>query len=111
MLTFVYARLRTCTLQGVECRNKPGAKHRTGYLPRYDQLRERKSWASSVGLAGFTAPLAGSGAAPFCPKRRMRRRGGTWAASEVRKKSWKSRSLAKTYASALFTTSSAEAWR
>src|SRR6185437_16810539 len=106
MLTFVYARLRTCTLQGVECRNKPGAEHRTGYLPRYDQLRGRKSWA--VGLAGFIAPLAGSDAEPFWPKWRMRRLGGTLAAFGVRKKSWKSRSLAKTYVSALSTTSSAE---
>jgi len=29
-LTFVYGRLRTCTLQGVECRDTPGTQHRTG---------------------------------------------------------------------------------
>src|SRR6185312_8698821 len=32
MLTFVYVRLRTCTLSGMECRNKPGAQHRTRYF-------------------------------------------------------------------------------
>src|ERR1019366_1516994 len=28
-LTFVYGRLRSCTLQGVECPNSSGAKHRS----------------------------------------------------------------------------------
>src|ERR1019366_3081129 len=28
-LTFVYGRLRSCTLRGVECQHSPGAKHRS----------------------------------------------------------------------------------
>src|ERR1017187_8347926 len=28
-LTFVYGRLRSCTLRGVECHNSSGAKHRS----------------------------------------------------------------------------------
>src|SRR5580658_5644795 len=68
-------------------------------------------WASLALREGFTGRWTASGEAPFCCVRRIRRLWATLAASGVRRNSWKSRSLAKTYVSALSTTSSAEAWR